>query len=113
MLIAGYSPGRVALLLRLPLEKVKELHQASYNRMQALCQPEQRKINPTMWSEGATLAEVCQRWACLFTVVMSLRQNGVTDAAMAPRMPDYNDPLCVEYRRVVARKAASKSRLFR
>ncbi len=31
MLIAGYSPGRVALLLRLPLEKVKELHQASYN----------------------------------------------------------------------------------
>lgn len=26
MLIAGYSPGRVALLLRLPLEKVKELH---------------------------------------------------------------------------------------
>jgi hypothetical protein len=79
--------------------------------MQALCEPEQRKLIHTMWSEGATLAEICQTLGLpLFTVVMSLRQNGVTEAAMAPRMPDYNDPLCVEYRRVVARKAASKSR---
>jgi hypothetical protein len=30
MLIAGYSPGRVALLLRLPLEKVIDL----YNKLQ-------------------------------------------------------------------------------
>ena len=64
-----------------------------------------------MWHEGATLVEVCQTLGLpLFTVVMSLRQNGVTNAAMAPRMPEYNDPLYVEYRQVVARKAASKSR---
>ena len=112
MLIAGYSPGRVALLLRLPLEKVKELHQASYNPVcRRFANPNNERLIPTMWSEGAMLAEVCQALGLpLFTVVMSLRQNGVTEAAMAPRMPDYNDPLCVEYRRVVARKAASKSR---
>ena len=112
MLIAGYSPGRVALLLRLPLEKVKELHQASYNpKCRRFANPNNGKLIHTMWSEGATLSEICQTLGLpLFTVVMSLRGDGVTEAAMAPRMPDYNDPLCVEYRRVVARKAASKSR---
>ncbi|HBW7456807.1 hypothetical protein NQ094_15865 [Enterobacter kobei] len=112
MLIAGYSPGRVALLLRLPLEKVKELHQASYNpRCRRFANPNNGKLIITMWHEGATLVEVCQTLGLpLFTVVMSLRQNGVINAAMAPRMPEYNDPLYVEYRQVVARKAASKSR---
>ncbi|HHL5356328.1 TPA: hypothetical protein ACQ8GK_004346 [Klebsiella pneumoniae] len=112
MLIAGYSPGRVALLLRLPLEKVKELHQASYNpRCRRFANPNNGKLIVTMWHEGATLVEVCQTLGLpLFTVVMSLRQNGVTNAAMAPRMPEYDDPLYVEYRQVVARKAASKSR---
>ena len=60
MLIAGYSPGRVALLL--------------------------------------------------YTVVMSLRQNGVTESAINARMPPYDDPLYVEYRRVCERKSVSKSR---
>lgn len=112
MLIAGYSPGRVALLLRLPLEKVKELHQASYNpRCRRFANPNNGKLIITMWHEGATLVEVCQTLGLpSFTVVMSLRQNGVTNAAMAPRMPEYDDPLYVEYRQVVARKAASKSR---
>ncbi|HHX7695389.1 hypothetical protein ACMZ6G_26370 [Klebsiella pneumoniae] len=112
MLIAGYSPGRVALLLRLPLEKVKELHQASYNpRCRRFANPNNGKLIITMWHEGATFVEVCQTLGLpLFTVVMSLRQNGVTNAAMAPRMPEYDDPLYVEYRQVVARKAASKSR---
>lgn len=31
LLIAGYSPGRVALLLRLPLERVQDLYDNSYN----------------------------------------------------------------------------------
>jgi hypothetical protein len=101
----------VALLLRLPLEKVKELHQASYNPRCRRFEPEQREINNNDVDEGATLVEVCQTLGLpLFTVVMSLRQNGVTNAAMAPRMPEYDDPLYVEYRQVVARKAASKSR---
>lgn len=112
MLIAGYSPGRVALLLRLPLEKVKELHQASYNpRCRRFANPNNGKLIITMWHEGAMLADICQALGLpLFTVVMSLRGDGVTNAAMAPRMPEYDDPLYVEYRQVVARKAASKSR---
>ena len=57
------------------------------------------------------LADICQALGLpLFTVAMSLRGDGVTNAAMAPRMPEYDDPLYVEYRQVVARKAASKSR---
>ena len=64
-----------------------------------------------MWREGAMLADICQALGLpLFTVVMSLRGDRVTNAAMAPRMPEYDDPLYVEYRQVVARKAASKSR---
>ena len=112
MLIAGYSPGRVALLLRLPQEKVIDLYNNSYNpKCRRFANPNNGKLIHTMWSEGATLSEICQTLGLpLFTVVMSLRGDGVTEAAMAPRMPDYNDPLCVEYRRVVARKAASKSR---
>ncbi|HIG0266945.1 hypothetical protein PO467_00095 [Enterobacter kobei] len=87
MLIAGYSPGRVALLLRLPLEKVKELHQASYNpRCRRFANPNNGKIIITMWHEGATLVEVCQTLGLpLFTVVMSLRGDGVTNAALVQR----------------------------
>ena len=52
MLIAGYSPGRVALLLRMPLEKVKELHQASYNpRCRCFANPNNGKLIITMWPE--------------------------------------------------------------
>lgn len=112
MLIAGYSPGRVALLLRLPLEKVKELHQASYNpRCRRFANPNNGRLIHTMWSEGATLVEICQTLGLpLYTVVMSLRQNGVTESAINARMPPYDDPLYVEYRRVCERKSVSKSR---
>ena len=112
MLVAGVTPQRVSLLLRLPLEKVLELHSEGWNsRCRRFANPNNERLIPTMWSEGAMLAEVCQALGLpLFTVVMSLRQNGVTNAAMAPRMPEYDDPLYVEYRQVVARKAASKSR---
>ena len=112
MLIAGYSPGRVALLLRLPQEKVIDLYNNSYNpKCRRFANPNNGKLIHTMWSEGATLSEICQTLGLpLFTVVMSLRGDGVTNAAMAPRMPEYDDPLYVEYRQVVVRKATSKSR---
>ncbi|WP_417640569.1 hypothetical protein [Klebsiella sp. FR21TRMT6331] len=110
MLVAGVPPGKVALLLRLPLERVIELYNSSYNpRCRRFANPNNGRLVMTMWNEGATLAEICTALTLpLFTVVTSLRQNGITDAAMAPRMPPYDDPLCVEYRQVVARKAASK-----
>ena len=112
MLVAGVPPGKVALLLRLPLERVIELYNSSYNpRCRRFANPNNGRLIITMWREGAMLADICQALGLpLFTVVMSLRGDGVTNASMAPRMPEYDDPLYVEYRQVVARKAASKSR---
>ncbi|EOY8033428.1 hypothetical protein ACQEL9_005226 [Raoultella planticola] len=112
MLVAGVPPGKVALLLRLPLGRVIELYNSSYNpRCRRFANPNNGRLIITMWHEGAMLADICQALGLpLFTVVMSLRGDGVTNAAMAPRMPEYDDPLYVEYRQVVARKAASKSR---
>lgn len=112
MLVAGVPPGKVALLLRLPLERVIELYNSSYNpRCRRFANPNNGRLIITMWHEGAMLADICQALGLpLFTVVMSLRGDGFTNAAMAPRMPEYDDPLYVEYRQVVARKAASKSR---
>ncbi|MFT1617775.1 hypothetical protein [Enterobacter kobei] len=112
MLVAGVPPGKVALLLHLPLERVIELYNSSYNpRCRRFANPNNGRLIITMWHEGAMLADICQALGLpLFTVVMSLRGDGFTNAAMAPRMPEYDDPLYVEYRQVVARKAASKSR---
>ncbi|EOW2691279.1 hypothetical protein ACOVH1_004529 [Klebsiella pneumoniae] len=115
MLIAGYSPQRVSCLLRLPLEKVQELYDNSYNprcrRFAKTNAYTNAKLALTSFNEGADLVDIAAALGLsLYWVVTSLRQNGVTDAAMAPRMPPYEDKLYVEYRRVVARKAASKSR---
>lgn len=115
MLIAGMPPGKVALLLRLPLEKVKELHQASYNPQCRRFAKTNAYTNAytalTSFSEGATLADIAAALGLsLYWVVTSLRQNGVTDAAMVPRFPPYDDPLYVEYRRVCERKASNKFR---
>ncbi len=115
LLIAGYSPGRVALLLRLPLEKVQNLYDNSYNarcrRFARQNEHTNARLALTSFNEGAPLADIAAGLGLsLYWVVMSLRQNGITDAAMAPRFPPYGDPLCVEYRRVVARKAASRFR---
>lgn len=113
MLIAGYSPQRVACLLRLPLEKVKELHQASYNskyrRLANANSYQNSRLALVSFKENATLADICTALSLpLYTVVTFLRENGITDAAMAPKMPPYDDPLCIEYRRVCERKAVSK-----
>ncbi len=115
MLIAGYSPQRVSCLLRLPLEKVQELYDNSYNprcrRFAKTNAYTNAKLALTSFNEGADLVDIAAALGLsLYWVVTSLRQNGVTDAAMAPRMPPYEDKLYVEYRRVVARKATSKSR---
>ncbi|HIB5756360.1 TPA: hypothetical protein ACWXBM_004201 [Klebsiella pneumoniae] len=112
MLVAGVTPQRISLLLRLPLEKVLELHSEGWNsRCRRFANPNNGRLVMTMWNEGATLAEICTALGLpLFTVVLTLRQNGITDAAMAPRMPPYDDPLCVAYRQVIARKATMKQR---
>ncbi len=113
LLIAGYSPGRVACLLRLPLERVQELYDNSFNprcrRFARQNEHTNARLALTSFNEGAPLADIAAGLGLsLYWVVMSLRQNGVAESAINARMPSADDPLCVEYRRVVARKAASK-----
>lgn len=116
MLIAGYSPGRTALLLRLPIERVQALYENSYNpicrRFAKTNAYTNSRLALTSFNEGADLSDICHALGglSLYWVVTSLRQNGVTDAAMVPRFPPYDDPLYVEYRRVCERKASNKFR---
>ena len=61
MLVAGVPPGKVALLLRLPLERVIELYNSSYNpRCRRFANPNNGRLIITMWHEGAMLADICQ-----------------------------------------------------
>jgi hypothetical protein len=114
MLIAGMPPGKVALMLRLPLEKVQSLFEASYNprcrRFAKTNAYTNARLALTSFLEGADLSDICHALGglSLYWVVTSLRQSGITDAAMAPRFPPYDDQSYVEYRRVCERKAASK-----
>ena len=113
LLIRGVPQGRVALMLRLPLDKVQELHSEGWNsrcrRVTRINAYQNAKLALTSFNEGAMLSDICQALGLpLFTVVMTLRQNGVAESAINARMPPADDPLCVEYRIVLDRKAASK-----
>jgi len=114
LLIAGVSPGRVACLLRLPLECVKELYENSYNpicrRFVKANQFTNAKLALTSFNnEGVSLAEICKALSLpLYSVVQLLRQNQVTESAITSRLPPPDDDLSIEYHRVIERKAATK-----
>ncbi|MCL7659031.1 hypothetical protein M8360_26570 [Klebsiella pneumoniae] len=114
MLIAGYSPARVALLLRLPLEKVLDLYNNSYNprcrRFANRNSYQDSKLALTMFQQGESLVDICDALGGLhlYTVVLSLRQNGVAESAIEQRLPPEGDPLLIEYQRVCKRKAGSR-----
>lgn len=114
MLIAGYSPQKTALLLRLPIEKVIDLYNNSYNpkcRRFANCNSYQdSKLALTMFQQGESLADICAALGGLhlYTVVMSLRQNGLAESAIEQRLPPEGDPLLIEYQRVCKRKSTSR-----
>lgn len=113
LLIAGMLPGRVALICRLPLEKVQEHYDNSYNprcrRFARQNEHTNARLALTSFNEGETLADICTALELsLYWVVLSLRQNGVAESAINSRMPPADDPLCVEYRKVCERKAASR-----
>lgn len=115
LLIAGYTPGRVACLLRLPLDRVMELYENSYNakcrRFAKQNEHTNARLALTSFNEGAPLADIVAALGLsLYWVVMSLRQNGVAESAINSRLPPADDPLYVEYRKVVARKAACKQK---
>lgn len=113
LLIAGYSPGRVACLLRLPLDRVMELYDNSYNprcrRFAKQNEHTNARLALTSFNEGETLADIAAGLGLsLYWVVMSLLQNGVAESAINSRLPPADDPLYVEYRKVCERKASSR-----
>ncbi|BBQ65997.1 TPA: hypothetical protein ACP56Q_002083 [Klebsiella quasipneumoniae] len=113
LLVHGMTVNKVALLLRLPLEKVQQLHSEGWNsrcrRVTRINAYQNAKLALTSFNEGATLAEICQALGLpLYTVVMSLRQNGVAESAIQARFPSPDDPLTLAYNIVVTRKSASR-----
>ena len=114
MLIAGYSPQKTALLLRLPIEKVIDLYDNSYNpkcrRFANRNSYQDSKLALTMFQQGESLADICAALGGLhlYTVVMSLRQNGLAESAIEQRLPPEGDPLLIEYQRVCKRKSTSR-----
>ena len=116
MLIAGYSPQKTALLLRLPIEKVIDLYNNSYNpkcrRFANRNSYQDAKLALTMFHQGESLADICDALGGLhlYTVVLSLRQNGIAEFAIEQRLPPEGDPLLIEYQRVCKRKSTSRYR---
>ena len=105
LLIAGYSPGRVACLLRLPLEKVQDLYSSSYNptcrRFTKTNAYTNARLALTSSLEGASLADICIALGLpLFTFVIMLWDIQVSESAINDRIPTADDPLCNEHRLV-------------
>ena len=118
MLIAGMQPGKVALLLRLPIERVQALYENSYNpicrRFAKTNAYTNSRLALTLFNEGAMLAAICQALGLpLYTVVMSLRQNGVAESAIQARLPPADDPLTLAYNIVAERKSTSRFKPIR
>lgn len=113
LLVHGHTVGKVSLLLRLPVEKVQQLHDEGWNsrcrRVTRTNAYENARLALTSFHENALLADICAALDMpLYTLVMSLRQNGVPETAIQSRMPAQDDPLYVAYKLVVDRKSTSK-----
>lgn len=113
LLVHGMTVSKVALLLRLPLERVQQLHSEGWNnkcrRVTRINAYQNAKLALTSFNEGATLAQICQALGLpLYTVVMSLRQNGVAESAIQACLPPADDPLTLAYNIVAERKSTSR-----
>lgn len=108
LLVHGMTVSKVALLLRLPLEKVQQLHSEGWNSRCRRVTPHNawtcQKLALQCFHSGAMLAEICSLTDMpLFTIISMLEREGVASADLLPRMPEESDPLMIEYRRTVSR----------
>lgn len=115
MLVHGYTPGKTALLLRLPYDMVKNLYDNSWNprcrKVTHTSQYATKRMARMYFDSGAMLEKICSDLQMpLFTVVTLLKREGITEKEMASRMPDHDDPLYVAYRETVARKQKNPQR---
>lgn len=113
LLIRGVPPGRVALMLRLPLDKVQELYaNEGWNprcrRVASSNVHTNQRMALTSFHEGESLTEIAKALGLpLYSIVSILRTNGIADAAIQQRLPPISDPMMIEYLRVCERKANS------
>lgn len=108
LLVHGMTVSKVALLLRLPLEKVQQLHSEGWNNRCRRVTPHNawtcQKLAIQCFRSGAMLTEICSLTDMpIFTIISMLEREGIASADLLPRMPSEADPLMVEYRRTVSR----------
>lgn len=112
LLIRGVPQGLVALMLRLPLDKVQQLHSEGWNprcrRVASSNVHTNQRMALTSFQEGESLTEIAKALGLpLYSIVSILRTNGIADAAIQQRLPPISDPMMIEYLRVCERKANS------
>ncbi|MBS6568773.1 hypothetical protein [Klebsiella grimontii] len=108
LLVHGMTVNKVALLLRLPLDKVQQLHSEGWNNRCRRVTPHNawtcQKLAIQCFRSGAMLTEICSLTDMpIFTIISMLEREGIASADLLPRMPSEADPLMVEYRRTVSR----------
>lgn len=116
LLVHGHTVGLVSLLLRLPVEKVQQLHDEGWNpRCRRVAPPNawtcQKLTIQCFGTCGAPLAEICRITdRPLFSVIKMLTAEGVSLSMLSQYLPEENNQLMVEYRKTLARHEASPKR---
>ncbi|HCT4275598.1 hypothetical protein UD636_09220 [Citrobacter braakii] len=114
LLVHGYAPGRVALILRLDPEFVGELAKTWNPRFRRVKHTSQHATGVTVrqyFESGAMLENICVDLQLpLFTVVRYLSNESIPRAEIMARFPEETDPLVIEYRKTLSRHAHRKQK---
>ncbi|HFI7321437.1 TPA: hypothetical protein ACGRXK_001759 [Escherichia coli] len=112
LLVLGMGVNEVALRTRLPLKAVQELavsYNPKFRKTSARRQVDMEAIASEMFRRGDDLRTICKFLDLpLYTIIMYLAKQGITEKALASSMPQADDPLVVEYHKTVTRKKRSK-----
>lgn len=117
MLVAGHSPGKVALILRLDPEYIAELAKTwnpRFRQSEKMNQFAVSRLTYQIFTDGADLSSICKLLNLgLFTVVTYLANEGIPRAEVMSRFPPETDPLVREYRKILKRHAHRKQKPLR
>ncbi|WP_370956492.1 hypothetical protein [Enterobacter hormaechei] len=112
LLVIGLGVNEVALRTRLPLKAVQDLA-VSYNpRFRKISNRRQidlENITLEMFRRGDDFRTIARFLDLpLFTLVAYLLKRGIKQNEIASRMPPNDDPLVIEYKATLKRKARTK-----
>ncbi|EMG7924020.1 hypothetical protein [Enterobacter hormaechei] len=112
LLVLGMGVNEVALRTRLPLKAVQKLavsYNPKFRKISNRRQVDMENITLEMFRRGDDLRTICKFLDLpLYTIIMYLAKQGITEKAIALRMPPADDPLVLEYHKTVTRKKRSK-----